>query len=296
MIKFACKIDFDEEEGGLMLEVREKNQRLELKDEQGGKHIYVDRRRAKDFPVHWHNFFEIELVISGNGVHILNGVAYNVSRGSVYILNPADFHRLEPGEELVVWNISFDESMISDGRLCELTGALAKKAFDFPDSEFECILKIAELLSEEAKREDCGCSRELCECLLTLILRGDGRSAPQENDRFSKIKRAILYLEVYFRENPTLEEVAAYVNLNPHYFSELFRKVTGENFSTRLGGLKINYAKSLLAKGFSVADTCYNSGFGSISNFLSVFKRKVGMSAGAYRKMIGKSGEVDAKR
>ena len=279
-----------------MLEVREKNQRLELKDEQGGKHIYVDCRRAKDFPVHWHNFFEIELVTSGSGVHILNGVTYNVSRGSVYILNPADFHKLEPGEELTLWNISFDESMISDSRLCELTGALAKKSFDFSEVEFQSVLKIAELLSAEAEREDCGCSRELCECLLTLILRGDGRSAPQENDRFSKIKRAILYLEVYFRENPTLEQVAAYVNLNPHYFSELFRKVTGENFSSHLRALKINYAKSLLAKGFSVTDTCYNSGFGSISNFLAAFKRQEGVSAGAYKKMIRDSGDNEKIR
>jgi AraC-like DNA-binding protein len=261
-----------------------------------GGHIKTELRTVcSNYGVHWHTYFEIELVIDGEALHHLNGKSRKIGRGNLVIIAPTDFHGIEPLSPMKIWNVSFDETLLSEKRLADLTSPSRTREFLLNEKMLTRIVALMELLSEESSRTE-GCAKELCECLLTLILRGDGRSAPQENDRFSKIKRAILYLEVYFRENPTLEQVAAYVNLNPHYFSELFRKVTGENFSSHLRALKINYAKSLLAKGFSVTDTCYNSGFGSISNFLAAFKRQEGVSAGAYKKMFRGSGDNEKIR
>jgi len=70
---------------------------------------------------------------------------------------------------------------------------------------------------------------------------------------------------------------------HPTYFSKMFYRVTGENYIERLISLRINYAKMLLKKDVSVSEACFASGFGSLSNFVAVFKKRCKMSPSAYR-------------
>jgi AraC-like DNA-binding protein len=266
-----------------MAVAKSKDERLFL-DRKGGTHnIYVQYKAAQPWPDHWHSYFEIEIVVSGKGMHTLGGDAYEVSEGSAYILTPTDFHKMEPDPSLMLWNISFNESVISNTRLCQLSSKDTKKTFKLDSVSLSKVIKIAELLDEEAKREDEGCCRELCECLLSFLLREEGAAVAYQDDRYSKIKDAIMYLENHFAESPSLEQVASLVGLHPHYFSDLFHKTTGESFCERLNSLRISHAKTLLSKGFSVCDACYNSGFGSLSNFIYRFKKTTGCSPNEYR-------------
>ena len=42
--------------------------------------------------MHWHDFYEIEIVIRGTGTQIFNGRNYELKRGCAYLLSPLDFH------------------------------------------------------------------------------------------------------------------------------------------------------------------------------------------------------------
>jgi len=101
----------------------------------------------------------------------------------------------------------------------------------------------------------------------------------------SGMKKAVAYIELHFREKISLERLSALSGYHPTYFSELFRKLTGETYIERLTSLRVNYAKALLANGVSVSEACFESGFGSLSNFLSVFKDRCGMTPSQYRKL-----------
>lgn len=271
-----------------MAVAKSKDERLFL-DRKGGTHnIYVQYKEAIPWPDHWHSYFEIEIVVSGRGLHTLGGDSYEVMEGSAYILTPTDFHRMEPMTSLMLWNISFNESLISNTRLCQLSSKDTKKTFKLDSASLSKVVKIAELLDGESKREDEGCCRELCECLLSFLLREDGAAVPYQDDRYSKIKDAIIYMENHFTEGPSLEQVASQAGLHPHYFSDLFHKTTGESFCERLNSLRISYAKTLLSKGFSVCDACYNSGFGSLSNFIYRFIKATGSSPKEYRGKVDK--------
>lgn len=267
-----------------MPEQKSKNERLFLERKGGNHNIYVQYKQAQAWADHWHSYFEIEIVVSGTGIHTIAGDSYELTEGSAYILSPTDFHRIEPHEQLLLWNISFNESLISNTRLCQLSAKDTKKRFHLDPESLTRVIKIAELLDGEAKREDEGCCRELCECLLSFLLREEGIPIAFEDDRYAKIKDAIMYLENHFTESPTLEEVASRVGFHPHYFSDLFHKVTGESYCERLNSLRINYAKTLLSKGYSVSDACYGSGFGSISNFVYRFKKTTGISPRDFKK------------
>ena len=138
------------------------------------------------------------------------------------------------------------------------------------------------MLSESEEAD--GSVRELCESLLTILLRNRKITSQRELGNLDGIRRALVYLGVHFRESPSLERISKIAGFHPTYFSELFKRVTGESYSERLNALRTGYAKGLLAKGFSVTETCYQSGFGSLSNFLRVFKKNVGISPEEYKR------------
>ena len=91
-------------------------------------------------------------------------------------------------------------------------------------------------------------------------------------------------MELHFREDISLASIAAEVGYHPAYFSELFKRTTGETFMESLTKLRIGYARSMLLSGFSVSDACFLSGFGSLSNFLEMFKRNCKITPSEYRK------------
>lgn len=265
--------------------VTNSGERISLDYGQKNKHIFLECRTVDSrVPIHWHSYFELEIVTDGEAEHYLNDEKYTVSRGSVYILNPTDFHEMNPRQKLKLWNVCFDEEMISEKRLFELSSPERSRVFTLDENQLAKICALTEILYSESEETDGGCSRELCESLLTLIMRNADDTVQTELGNLDGIRRAMVYLGVHFRESPSLEKIANQAGFHPTYFSELFKKVTGESYSDRLNTLRTGYAKGLLTRGFSVTEACYGAGFGSLSNFLRVFKKSTGFSPEEYRR------------
>lgn len=259
--------------------------RLRAGDRIGNRHIAVQRHTSLAYPQHWHDYFEIELVVAGTGTHIFNGNAYPVSRGDAYLLTPVDFHEVEADSAVELINISFDEVWLSENMRTFLYASDLTKMRKFEEDDYQRFVMAAELLQHEC-RMDAPCVSQLLEYLLSRFLIWDlpRTESPVSLEHLAGIKDAVTYIELHFREKITLEKLSALSGYNPTYFSELFRKVTGETYTERLTALRINYARALLANGLSVSDACYASGFGSLSNFLTKFKAKCRMTPSEYRK------------
>ena len=251
----------------------------------GDKHIVVQRHRFSASALHWHNYFEMEIILEGNGVHIFNGVAYPVSKGDAYLLTPVDFHEFETTSPIELINISFDEVWLTEKIRTILYTSDFAKMRKFESEEYERFVSAADLLLHEYT-SDAPCIGQLLEYLLSRFRSGEQSSSESYIDQghLTAIKEAVAYIQLHFREKITLEQLSAMSGYNPTYFSELFRKITGETYIESLTALRINYAKMLLANGLSVSDACFASGFGSLSNFLAVFKAKCGTTPSEYRK------------
>lgn len=247
--------------------------------------ILVEKHITDSFPLHWHNYFEIEIIIGGKGKQIINGCEYEISAGDAYILTTVDFHEIIAVEPIKLINISFTEEYMPQGVLSYLSNVKNAKVYHLTEKELNRITSACELLEDECK-SDGPCIKQLCEYILNHILHSNGEKTPPINNTedFTGIKKALLYIEIHFREKITLPQLAEIAGFNPTYFSELFRKVTGETYIEKLKSLRIGYAGTLLSNGCSVADACFTSGFGSLSNFLSAFKAKYGVTPSEYRK------------
>ena len=102
----------------------------------------------------------------------------------------------------------------------------------------------------------------------------------------SPIQEAVLYVRTHFRENISAEAVAKTVHLSPNYFSEYFKKQTGEKFSIFVLRLRIDFAANLLKiSDLSVKEIAFESGFNSAAYFSNTFKEFYGMSPDRYRRI-----------
>lgn len=251
------------------------------RDEYLGKdaHIRVQQRQASSFPLHSHEYFELEIVLEGSGTQWLNGKEFALERGSVYFLTPADFHRVEIDRRMRIWNVSFDQAVLSPTAHALWTKAFCRRVDGGTVEKLDAVCRLLEQEQKNGER-----SRPLVEYFMRIAVPAGEGTFPED-----PIHRAMRYVQTYFREDPSLSDVAAQVCLSPGYFGNLFKQVTGKTYVEYLNDCKVNCAMMLLENGMSVSGACFDSGFGSLSGFLYAFRQKTGTSPGEYRKACQRS-------
>lgn len=104
------------------------------------------------------------------------------------------------------------------------------------------------------------------------------------SSNFNMIKKAMMYISENFNRPLTLEEVATYVNLNPSYFSKVFKDSTNTSFKEYLNSIRIEESKRLLSNtDYNVIDIAIAVGFEDQSYFSKVFKKYTGMTPKQFR-------------
>ena len=98
------------------------------------------------------------------------------------------------------------------------------------------------------------------------------------------VSSCIDYISRNIHSKITLDTLAKEVNLTSKYLSYLFSKETGQTLSSFIEDKKINEAKNLLTYSkYSYSHISHYLSFYSHSYFISVFKKKVGMTPKEYR-------------
>jgi transcriptional regulator GlxA family with amidase domain len=83
----------------------------------------------------------------------------------------------------------------------------------------------------------------------------------------------------------SLPDVAALANLSPYHFLRVYKQTYGETPHEFLTRLRIERAKTLLAKGsHNVTEACFEVGFSSLGSFSVLFAYRVGLSPSEYRR------------
>jgi two-component system response regulator YesN len=90
----------------------------------------------------------------------------------------------------------------------------------------------------------------------------------------------------------SLEIISKCYYINPSYFSQLFKKVMGKNFSAYLIGIRIEKAKQLLATGnFKIYEIAELSGYEDEKHFSQIFKKHTGLSPSDYFASVSNENE-----
>lgn len=106
----------------------------------------------------------------------------------------------------------------------------------------------------------------------------------QESLNFQRIATAIEYIQENFKLQPSLDEVAAKVNLSPFHFQKLFTDWAGTSPKKFLQYISIAYAKSLIHEQHTTLfDVAEETGLSSTSRLHDLFVNIEGMTPAEYR-------------
>ena len=133
-----------------------------------------------------------------------------------------------------------------------------------------------------------GTYNELKEFILLLMKNCiQQMSQEKEKKRTNRIEMAKAYLAEHYMELISLNDVAAFVELNPSYFSNLFKSEMGMNFSEYLMKIRMEKAMQLLRDPkIRIYEIGGMVGYEDAVSFGRAFKKFVGMSPKEYRNTV----------
>ena len=89
---------------------------------------------------------------------------------------------------------------------------------------------------------------------------------------YERVAKAIEFINKNFKDQPTLDEIAAAVNLSPFHFQRLFSEWAGVSPKKFIQYLSLEYAKDLLkADQSTLLDVAYETGLSSASRLHDLF-------------------------
>lgn len=108
----------------------------------------------------------------------------------------------------------------------------------------------------------------------------------QHKEENRTIRQAYQYIaENLHRNDLSLLQVSAYVGLSGAYFSQMFKRETGDGLSTYITRCRVERAKEILAStDLKVEDIALQVGFSTANYFSTVFKNTVGQTPAEFRR------------
>lgn len=246
-------------------------------------------RFSDNRPLHYHDFFELEVVCSGHLIYEVNGAKVELSRGDVIAVSPGDIHQYACQESTLVLRFavlfkdvcSAVQRMISSVEF-PFYAHLSEESLAETISTFEKLMSAVETKGE-FDSEIIGARATV---FLTLCMESRESLGNKQSDSYKYVARAMRYITENCTAQITLADVAKAVSLTPSYFSRIFSDINGRSFVEYLAEKRIERAKKMLTStDVSITDIAFSSGFGSFSSFSRIFLRQVGVTPRQFRKL-----------
>jgi AraC family transcriptional regulator of adaptative response/methylated-DNA-[protein]-cysteine methyltransferase len=105
----------------------------------------------------------------------------------------------------------------------------------------------------------------------------------QSSEDYLRIEQAITYLENHYKDQPSLEEVAANIGLSEYHFQRLFTRWAGVSPKRFLQFLTKEGAKELLSRSENLLDTTHQVGLSSLGRLHDLFVTTEAVTPGEYK-------------
>lgn len=250
----------------------------------GGETIATEIKTLTYYqPIHWHNFFEMEYILEGDGEYIINGVSHKIKDHTLFLSTPSDFHEVKFDRSTKIINLQFLPEMLNP----EIYHIL-KNPIIINDDKAAFVNYLTPLCTYGPRSSNY--NKAFVKYMLNAALflaasqytSNVGKTVYQINDYFHK---TIMYINNHFDEELNLADLAKRVNLSPEYMSRLFKKHSGQRLSDYIINVRMNHAHNLVVNtALSINEIASHSGYNSCPHFIREFKKKYRYSPNRLRK------------
>ena len=253
-----------------------------------------------DFPLHYHEEFELNLIINAGGAkRIVGDHVEEIEDLELVLVGPnlahAWFNHNLKGKNITEITIQFhkdlfDTSFLRKNQLSFIKNMFERSAKGILFSQ-ETIERLKSRLIHLEKKQGFDSVLELISILHDLSISRNMRTLSDvtyTNELYGynsrRIEKAFEYIHSNYGKQVTLAEVAKVTNMPETSFSRFLKKRTGKTFVDSLNEIRIGHASRMLIDTTnSVAEIAYNCGFNNISNFNRTFKKKKSLTPKEFR-------------
>ncbi len=259
--------------------------------------VIVEQRSPQPpFPLHDHDFYEVMIVLSGNGWHLLNDEPHFITCGELFYIKADDHHAYQQVDDLYLTNILFRPDKASGCydfldimRQSTDSEQGQRRHWQVTEDVLARVKPLVEALENEARRSD-PLSHAMSEALFNQLaitlsrsqFATDARGLPNA----ARLRHVLNYLRHNCTEELDLEDVAQRFGYSSRSFSRLFREATATTPHNYLVKLRLSKAmRALRATNDSVTDIAFACGFNDSNYFSYSFSKMTGMAPSEYRRM-----------
>ncbi|RYG36235.1 AraC family transcriptional regulator [bacterium] len=244
------------------------------------------------------DFMSVFVARKGRGVHLVDGVPFEVTAGDVYAMGYGMSHRFADSAELVLDTVHFVPEMFSaeTQEALSATEGLAPLFLSYDNAESSRWLRLspaAHIQAVEMMRDmrqewqtdgpEGALMVQATFLRFLVFLARSNRRALQSGSRV--VAQARAHIELRYADPIKIGDLAASVFLSIGRFTEVFREEVGCSPREYLSRVRIGAAKNLLLESdLSVSAIAARTGFPDPAYFTRFFRHQIGVSPSEFRR------------
>lgn len=246
------------------------------------------------FPNHFHEYFVIGYIESGERSLSCKTQEYTLSKGDIVLFNPGDSHACvqTDGNTLDYRSLNISQDVMLDLSQ-EVTGERNLPGFSqnvLQDEEITCCLRILhERIMNGSTEFD---KEESLLLLISLLIQRYGQPFTEiVPDCRKEIEKVCLFIEQNYNKRIYLDQLCSFSGLSKSTLLRAFTKSKGITPYRYLENIRITEAKKLLEQGIPPVEAAIQTGFSDQSHFTNYFNSFIGLSPGNYRDIFLKKND-----
>lgn len=245
---------------------------------------------------HGHNYYEFQLILSGNTVHCVNDKIQILNPGDLICVRPGDVHFFTPysdsNEHYEYYVIScLTEYMQTQFSYCEslsdnISNSVLPPIVRLSDKDFAALVKKFKRIEKQKIGEERKFLHYLLlkEILWHMIDLGDNDKQRQFPEWFEKFLLNISRIEMF---SQNYSQLVLQSNVSEGHLCKTFKKFFDMTTTEYINNLRLEYAYELiLSSTKSLGEIAFDVGFNSYGYFFRKFTEKYKVSPKLVRKTV----------
>jgi AraC-like DNA-binding protein len=254
---------------------------------------FIEARSVQDgrkvcYGRHWHETFSIGLISCGRCVYTNRKATTEASLGTVVLMNPGDVHACNPvrGEPWSYRMLYIDVPWLNGVRGIDQSrcftpfSAVSTTRPELYDGLNHLFDTLIEPQIEHLEKETASIS------FVELVQHCLGKTQAACLPRAPRLTRAAGYIRDNCTRSLSLADICAEAGLSPSHLIRAFKRTYGLTPHAYQLNCRIEFCRSLLRAGCSIADVAVTAGFSDQAHFQRTFKKLVAATPGQYQSPI----------
>ncbi len=245
---------------------------------------------------HWHDYFEVFLILEGSVTHLINGKAQQLEANNLVFIRPGDVHKYVCSDKKVRFlNLAISKKTMF--RIMDLLGntfdkekmmsniipPTIKVSDRFKNRMLDNFQKVGTLEETNIQSYIIFMRTYLAEIISRFLL----DDAPIEKEEHIPEWLVNTCKKMYMKENFVIgyKRMVQLSGKTQEHLNRTMKKYMNTNANDFILGIRLEYASNMLKNSnMSISQVCKDCGLDSSSYFSALFKKRYGISPSDYRK------------